>query len=257
MRRISIGLIILLSAISLAGCPTAPTQNTASGRPEVTIPGKSAKAILGTISNDLVNLGYAIRSRTEMNAVFEKPLEGSLKFMLAGPGLADPVYRVTLDFIEMDSQTRVVALLNVVTNPGSKGGSPEKVTTAYDEQEHKRLQALLDSFRDKLNASSGVVGIKTDPVRTSANPATAPLADTATQPKTSSNSQTSAVAAMSIAEMQQILLGIGYQPGPADGISGKRTVDALKKFQLANKLTPTGVLDSDTIVRLRTVRGGN
>lgn len=150
MKRISVSLLVLLSTLWLGGCLTAPTQNTASGRPEVTIPGRSAKAILGTVTNDFVNRGFSIRSRTEMNAVFEKPLEGSLKFMLAGPGLADPVYRVTLDFLEMPAQTRVVALLNVVSNPGGKGGSAEKVTTAYDEQEHRKLQEVLEALRSKM-----------------------------------------------------------------------------------------------------------
>ncbi len=56
---------------------------------------------------------------------------------------------------------------------------------------------------------------------------------------------------MSTAEMQTMLSQLGYQPGPADGVSGKRTIDALKKFQVANGLSATGVLDSETANRLR------
>lgn len=59
---------------------------------------------------------------------------------------------------------------------------------------------------------------------------------------------------MSVAEMQRILASLGYDPGPADGMSGKRTGEALKKFQRANKLQPTGTLDADTAARLRAAK---
>jgi peptidoglycan hydrolase-like protein with peptidoglycan-binding domain len=55
---------------------------------------------------------------------------------------------------------------------------------------------------------------------------------------------------MTIAEMQQRLLDLGYQPGPADGILGKRTIDALKKYQRDNNLSVTGKLDNKTIINL-------
>lgn len=56
---------------------------------------------------------------------------------------------------------------------------------------------------------------------------------------------------MSVAEMQKLLLSLGYQPGPVDGVPGKRTVAALKKFQLTSKLRATGKLDAETTARLR------
>ena len=98
---------IALLLFPLALLP-ALAQDAPSGRPDVIIPGKTAKAVLGVISNELLNQSYTIRSRSEFNAVFEKPLEGAVKFMLSGPGLAPPVYRITFDFLETDAQTRVV-----------------------------------------------------------------------------------------------------------------------------------------------------
>jgi hypothetical protein len=59
---------------------------------------------------------------------------------------------------------------------------------------------------------------------------------------------------MTIAEMQKRLTELGYNPGPADGAAGKRTTDALKKFQQANKLPATGTLDPETIRRLRSAK---
>jgi len=85
-----------------------------------------------------------------MNAVFEKKLTGAVAFMLSGPGLADPVYRVTLNFVESDAQTRVLGELSVVSNPGGGRGGPEKIQTAHDAQEHKKLQDQLNAIRDKM-----------------------------------------------------------------------------------------------------------
>ena len=59
---------------------------------------------------------------------------------------------------------------------------------------------------------------------------------------------------MTIAEMQKRLTELGYHPGPADGAAGKRTTDALKKFQQANKLPATGTLDPETIRRLHSAK---
>jgi peptidoglycan hydrolase-like protein with peptidoglycan-binding domain len=59
------------------------------------------------------------------------------------------------------------------------------------------------------------------------------------------------VEGMTIYELQERLAKLGYKPGVVDGISGPRTVDALKKYQADNKLPVTGVPDTDTIRKLR------
>ena len=56
---------------------------------------------------------------------------------------------------------------------------------------------------------------------------------------------------MTTAEMQKRLTELGYQPGPADGKSGPRTVNALKKFQQEHNLPVTGQLDAETVARLQ------
>lgn len=83
-------------------------------------------------------------------------------------------------------------------------------------------------------------------------PTAAPTPNAAPQPsQITGGPQRASEERMSIAEMQKILLGLGYQPGPADGANGKRTVAALKKFQETSNLPATGVLDADTVTRLR------
>ena len=59
---------------------------------------------------------------------------------------------------------------------------------------------------------------------------------------------------MTIGELQKRLTELGYQPGPVDGAAGKKTTDALKKFQQASHLPATGTLDPETIRRLRTAK---
>lgn len=50
--------------------------------------------------------------------------------------------------------------------------------------------------------------------------------------------------------VQQALARTGFDPGPEDGIRGRRTIAALKAFQSAAGLTPTGLVDPATAVAL-------
>ena len=49
-----------------------------------------------------------------------------------------------------------------------------------------------------------------------------------------------------VQDAQQRLAEFGYDPGPADGISGAQTRAALRAFQSARGLRPTGRMDSPT-----------
>ena len=59
---------------------------------------------------------------------------------------------------------------------------------------------------------------------------------------------------MSITDMQKRLLALGYLAGTADGVMGKKAVDALKAFQKDNNLPVTGELNNETITKLRTAK---
>ena len=59
---------------------------------------------------------------------------------------------------------------------------------------------------------------------------------------------------MTTYELQDRLAGLGYKPGPVDGVAGPRTIDAVKSFQADNRLPATGNLDADTIRKLRTAK---
>ena len=49
-----------------------------------------------------------------------------------------------------------------------------------------------------------------------------------------------------VLDVQKQLKGLGYDPGPVDGVLGKQTEGAIKKFQSSNNLAVTGVVDSST-----------
>ncbi len=50
----------------------------------------------------------------------------------------------------------------------------------------------------------------------------------------------------SVRDAQQRLAELGYDPGPADGVAGAQTAAALRAFQSARGLLPTGRMDSPT-----------
>ncbi|MDR1709612.1 MAG: peptidoglycan-binding protein [Candidatus Accumulibacter sp.] len=54
-----------------------------------------------------------------------------------------------------------------------------------------------------------------------------------------------------IEEAQRLLAGRGYAPGPADGLMGRRTREALKRFQTDAGLPATGRADAKTLEALR------
>ncbi|BBO78934.1 hypothetical protein DSCW_63510 [Desulfosarcina widdelii] len=50
---------------------------------------------------------------------------------------------------------------------------------------------------------------------------------------------------------QDRLQQLGYQPGPADGVMGQKTKNAVKKFQRDQGLPETGSLDDKTFQELK------
>lgn len=53
-----------------------------------------------------------------------------------------------------------------------------------------------------------------------------------------------------VASLQRALTSAGYDPGPADGTYGARTVAAVVAFQQDNELDPDGVVGADTAAAL-------
>lgn len=89
------------------------------------------------------------------------------------------------------------------------------------------------------------------------SPTTGPAAPGAAKPQSSASTQPSKEVNQSgistvpsMREAQQQLATLGYNPGPADGLAGSRTIAALKLFQKDNGLPVTGRLDTETAALL-------
>jgi hypothetical protein len=66
----------------------------------------------------------------------------------------------------------------------------------------------------------------------------------------SKREQSSPSQKIDVHSVQTRLTELGYNPGPIDGLMGKRTSNAIKKFQEDNGLSVTGKIDADTINKL-------
>lgn len=50
-----------------------------------------------------------------------------------------------------------------------------------------------------------------------------------------------------VLDVQRALAARGYNPGPADGVRGRRTIAAIKSFQAAHGLKPDGIVGPNTL----------
>jgi peptidoglycan hydrolase-like protein with peptidoglycan-binding domain len=54
-----------------------------------------------------------------------------------------------------------------------------------------------------------------------------------------------------VALVQKLLAENGYDPGPADGLLGEKTIEAISAFQDRAGLPKTGQIDTDLVAALR------
>lgn len=66
-------------------------------------------------------------------------------------------------------------------------------------------------------------------------------------------SQVSSLSRAAVRDIQLRLLALGYEPGPVDGIPGKKTESAVKAFQKDKGLEPDGLLSKDLHARLKQI----
>lgn len=95
-----------------------------------------------------------------------------------------------------------------------------------------RVLFTVGSIVVSLGSAGGLTGV---PGPTHA--ASAPRAEATSEPRF-------------IRGAQRALAELGYQPGPIDGVVGRRTRDALVRYQRAQRIPVTGYLDAETMVRL-------
>jgi hyperosmotically inducible protein len=70
------------------------------------------------------------------------------------------------------------------------------------------------------------------------------------EPAVSPRGESNAPKPAQVMTMQQALKDKGYDPGPIDGVMGRKTASALKKYQRTENLNVTGQMDTATAAKL-------
>ena len=73
-------------------------------------------------------------------------------------------------------------------------------------------------------------------------------------PRRGTNSSGGGLSNEELREVQAKLQALGHDPGPVDGLHGPQTVSAVKRYEIANQIEPTGNLDLRLLERLRRER---
>lgn len=242
----SVGLLLAMASLIFGGCAsrggTDSTQSDSSGGEDpnfITAPGLDAGqvgALWDVATNKCYDFGYTVSNsdRATKNLVCTTQSGGhtlTLRVRFTDAGV----------FVGLQSSSASWALLGMKLGPKTR--------------EHMDMKAALSAAIAKFPTSTPVAPApQAVPMQTAV--VAQPSSQSATEPPaTSAGAQASTAAEpMSVAELQRRLAALGYQPGPADGAMGRRTVDALRKFQGDQKLPVTGKIDPSTTVRLRSLK---
>lgn len=259
VRRLVMLLMTSLATTVFLGClATAPALNTSSGKPEISTSATTA-AIKKAIELEMVNIGFLLTSSQENAVVFEGDADKFTTFMNTNSYTgAKPKARYRANIIDMSTVRRVLLTKWNITAGTSNNPSQEMEVKLPSQLQE--MQSLLDKIKISLGGTtSGVDNAGQAAQRPELTPAVKPPTAARAPTIAQSESAIPAVAAssterMSVSEAQTILASIGYQPGPADGSMGKRTVDALLKFQRDSKIAATGKVDAGTSQKLRAAK---
>jgi hypothetical protein len=142
------GTILLLS-----GCVAPVQHNTGSGKPEICISSKvPQEAVASALTSDLLNRGYSISQQTNTQVRGDKPVTNVLAAALLGSRYdSTPNARINYNIVSGQDCTRVVADMNIVTNPGS---AFERLTAMSNSQDSVMIQSDLNQIKETLEQQS-------------------------------------------------------------------------------------------------------
>lgn len=136
--------------VFLSACATPVNHDTASGRPEVSIPGNVTDQVSSMITDRMINDGYNMTSSSKFLLVFEKPTESIAAALMFGSQYdSTPAARVSYTITESQEATRVVASLILVTNPGSAFEKKRFMDRSVDSV---KFQKMLESIRSNFTS---------------------------------------------------------------------------------------------------------
>jgi hypothetical protein len=136
---------------SLQGCLTPPPEYaTASGKPETTIQASPEK-IKPLIVGKMLSRGYRITRDTPYELSFDKPSDNLAVMVLLGSKYdIQPNARVSYSFAPIGAETRIVADMAIITNPGS---SFERRTDVNSSGDSPIIQGLLNDVKAEITVN--------------------------------------------------------------------------------------------------------
>ena len=145
----------------LSGCATVQPLGTPTGKPEVTIPNVTKKEVVDALTNQMLSWGYHVKAVTDYNAVYGKRTESMAAAIFLGSRYdAIPEARISYATVETDIGVRVVATLEMITNPGS---AFERVTDLSQGKDAHNIQNMLNQLKYGLELSKkGKIGLAID-----------------------------------------------------------------------------------------------
>lgn len=142
-------LACLAITIMVTSCATAPRLNTASGKPEITVPGRVAEQLSNDIVNAMLTAGYSISTQSPNQLVFDRAIDSfAAKFAYGSSYDRTPNARIEYTIASLPDSTRVVATFKAVTNPGSAFERSQDLSHGPDADS---IQSLLDSIAQQYS----------------------------------------------------------------------------------------------------------
>jgi hypothetical protein len=118
-------------------------------RPEVIIPNATKKQLLDIITNRMLDKGYQLASVNDYLAVFKKKADSFFAGIFFGSRYdSTPEARISFNFVEAPAGIRVIATLEMITNPGS---GYERSTNCDKSKPANNVQKMLEEVKDSLD----------------------------------------------------------------------------------------------------------
>jgi hypothetical protein len=147
-----LGIVALGAALALAGCQTEGA-GTASGSPEITIPGARPDQVKPRIVGAMMNSGARLKSDSDYLMVFERKWGNAVASATVGILLnsdgSDTMEQLHFSIADTGSGTRVV-LDRYMTKVGAFGRESKSTTPANNAIGLDSLQGTLDAMAPTL-----------------------------------------------------------------------------------------------------------
>lgn len=143
--------LFLIVALSLAGCGAPSKLQTASGKPEVSIPGTTVDAVKPEIVRTMTAEGYRITRDTQYEMAFDRPAQGAAAVLMGSRYDGVPNSRISFSFAPTGNSVLVTGDAAVITNPGS---AFERRTDMNGGPDGTAVQSILDQISKVADPTS-------------------------------------------------------------------------------------------------------